>query len=71
MEQKMMPLCFYNRKQYTEWIHLARIGNESCSICDDCTPEYAYKMKQEKRCKKHFWLKPENLFGRPIKGERR
>lgn len=49
------PLCFRDRKQYNEWRYLAKLGNEVCSICSDCTSKYEYEMKEQTLCEKHIW----------------
>jgi len=46
------PDCFRDYVQYSEWLGLARIAKEQCTICEDCGNGYKSKMMVEKRC--HF-----------------
>lgn len=56
------PKCFESRKQYSEWLDLARVVKEQASICDDCTKSHKAKMMEQKRCQ----TKWETIYvGRP------
>lgn len=46
----MSPDCFKDFNQYGEWLRLARLAKESCTICEDCTMQYKAKMKAQSRC---------------------
>lgn len=49
------PACFPTHKAHGEWVHLARMSHEVCSICDDCTADYEKEMRLQERCSKDFW----------------
>ena len=44
------PDCFHTYEQYAEWLRLARLAKEPCTICEDCGPEYKMKMVAKQRC---------------------
>lgn len=44
------PDCFRDYNQYAEWLRMARLAKESCTICEDCRPEYKAKMVAQERC---------------------
>lgn len=46
----LAPDCFRDYEQYVEWLRLARLAKESCTICEDCKPEYKAKMIEKQRC---------------------
>lgn len=46
----IMPDCFRDYNQYSEWLGLARLAKEECTICEDCTSSYKMKMVAEQRC---------------------
>ena len=49
------PACYETDKQHAEWIALARIGHDVCSICDDCTVNYETEMILQNRCHRAAW----------------
>lgn len=51
----VQPLCFPSRAIYDEWRHYSKIASEVCTICDDCSKEYKYRMKEEKLCEGKIW----------------
>ena len=51
------PLCFPTMKLYVEWKDCARIAQEPCTICDDCSGRYQYLMKIQDKCKPDIWNK--------------
>jgi hypothetical protein len=69
MDEELKPLCFHSRKQFMEWLALARLVKETCSICEDCTDKFGYKtrMKEENRCHQAFWTRPDRIFRRVVK----
>jgi hypothetical protein len=69
MDEELKPLCFHSRKQFMEWLALARLVKETCSICEDCTDKFGYKtrMKEENRCHQAFWTHPDRMFRRVVK----
>lgn len=44
------PDCFQSYEQYSEWLRLARLAKEQCTICEDCVSEYKMKMVAKQRC---------------------
>lgn len=44
------PDCFKDYDQYSEWLRLARLAKEQCTICEDCSSGYKLKMMNEQRC---------------------
>ena len=46
----MAPDCFRDYEQYSEWLGLARLAKQECTICEDCTKGYKEKMIAERRC---------------------
>lgn len=56
----MAPDCFRSFEQYSEWLGLARIAKEECTICGDCTQGYKERMVVESRC--HFEWHSINIF---------
>lgn len=48
------PDCFRSYQQYSDWLGLARIAKEECTICGDCQPDYQVEMKRQARCH-HEW----------------
>lgn len=50
----MAPDCFRDYQQYSEWLGLARLAKEECTICEDCVFEYKLKMVTEQRCHEHW-----------------
>ena len=50
IENDWYPVCFQNRQQYKEWRYFQRGGGEYCTVCDDCSSEYIFKMLEENRC---------------------
>jgi hypothetical protein len=44
-------------KLYVEWKECARIAQEPCTICDDCSGKYQYAMKIQDKCKPDIWNK--------------
>jgi hypothetical protein len=49
------PACFPTVKLYSEWKDCARIAQEACTICDDCTPKYKYEMREVNKCRNGVW----------------
>jgi hypothetical protein len=49
------PLCYPTQKLYEEWKDCARIANEPCTICEDCSGRYQHMMKIEKKCRPDIW----------------
>jgi hypothetical protein len=62
----MTPLCFRDYKQYSEWLYYARNAKESCTICEDCLPDYEKKMKKEGRCNKEWYSVQLLMRGRTL-----
>ena len=56
------PSCYPTIKLYEEWKECARIAQEVCTICDDCTGRYKHLMKIENRCRQDIW--EQHFFGR-------
>jgi len=56
------PMCFPTQKLYDEWRDCARIANELCTICDDCSGRYKHLMKVENKCRQGIW--EQHIFGR-------
>ena len=56
------PVCFPTMKLYVEWKECARIAQEPCTICDDCSGRYQYLMKIQDKCKPDIWNK--HKFGK-------
>ena len=46
----IVPNCFRDYQQYSEWLGLARAAKQPCTICEDCTSSYKEKMITESRC---------------------
>jgi hypothetical protein len=44
------PDCFQSYEQYAEWLRLARLAKEPCTICEDCGSEYKLKMVAKQQC---------------------
>ena len=44
------PDCFRDYKQYSEWLGLARMAKEQCTICEDCVPSFQVEMKRQALC---------------------
>lgn len=70
----MAPDCFRDYTQYSEWLGLARLAKEPCTICEDCLPSYKMKMVTEQRCHVQWHSvqvvmqkKVSPLFGKPSK----
>jgi len=49
------PACFDTVKTYREWVALAKLSKEPCSICLDCSMAYRVKMQQAGRCDQALW----------------
>lgn len=49
------PDCFKDYKQYSEWLGLARLAKEACTICEDCREEYQTEMKLQERCHQEWY----------------
>lgn len=63
------PPCFDSEQQFVQWVQLAstaRTNGKSAMIgyCRDCTPEYAERMRREKRC-----IQPQVVFAEEEDGE--
>jgi len=71
MDEELKPLCFHSRKQFMEWLALARLVKETCSICEDCTDKFGYKskMKVEGKCKEAFWMHEDRKFRRVVRNK--
>jgi hypothetical protein len=65
-ENPMTPSCFRDNQQYSEWLYFARNAKESCTICEDCLPEYQQKMKSEGRCHQEWYSVQVLMRGRTI-----
>ena len=63
------PDCFRDYQQYSEWLGLARIVKESCTICEDCSKQYKEKMIVQKRCHEE-WTLIHGIVGRPSKAKK-
>lgn len=57
------PACFPSDALWAEWRYLAMVARFQCTVCDDCTVDYARRMGP--RCEKLHWQTV--LFGRPSK----
>jgi hypothetical protein len=68
------PDCFQSYEQYAEWLRLARLAKEQCTICEDCVSEYKMKMVAKQRCHEQWHSvqvvmqkKVAPLFVKPLK----
>lgn len=48
------PACFEGPQQFDEWCRAARRVSEESNPCDDCTAEYAARMRDEGRCDREY-----------------
>lgn len=46
----LAPDCFQSYEQYSEWLRLARLAKEPCTICEDCLSSYKIKMVAKQQC---------------------
>lgn len=63
------PSCYPTLKSYSEWRQAARVADEPCTPCDDCTGRYASLMKAQGRCDKSA-AAAFGLVGRPKNGKK-
>ena len=49
------PPCFATSERHSEWLSLARVSQEFCSICDDCTQEHELEMILQGKCYREYW----------------
>lgn len=48
------PACFEGQQQFDGWRDSARRVREESNQCDDCTAEYAARMRDEGRCDREY-----------------
>lgn len=48
------PACFEGPQQFDGWRDSARRVREESNPCDDCTAEYAARMRDEGRCDREY-----------------
>lgn len=48
------PACFAGPEQYEGWRQTARSAKDESTPCDDCTAEYAARMRDEGRCDREY-----------------
>lgn len=48
------PACFEGPQQFDGWRDSARRDREESNPCDDCTAEYAARMRDEGRCDREY-----------------
>lgn len=48
------PACFEGPQQFDGWRDSARRVSEESNPCDDCTAEYAARMRDEGRCDREY-----------------
>lgn len=71
------PACFPSKWHYQEWQRVAATAKDTCSICDDCTANYEYRMRLADRCDKKAakrlftYPPPLTREAPPTEGERR
>lgn len=70
------PDCFQSYEQYAEWLRLARLAKEPCTICEDCVSDYKLKMVAKQQCHETWHSvqvimqkKIEPLFAKPSKSK--